>query len=163
MQYRRANVSELPKINEFIYQSKNYWGYSPTFMMDFMNKWGVTLSFFETCEIILAEENNTLLGLFAFKINEDNKPELDLFFINAKKIQQGLGKLVWQQAIEYAKNKGWHEFLLISDPNAEGFYRAMGAEVIDTYESFPGRFVPIMQIKISKQSLIPESFSLKIP
>ncbi|WED44024.1 GNAT family N-acetyltransferase [Legionella cardiaca] len=149
MHQRSATLSELTKLNDFIRTSKGFWGYSESFLDFFMEKYGLKEFYFSKNEIILLEEETELLGLYAFKLNYEGKPELDLFFINADKIRQGIGKTMWQYAIQYASRKGWKEFMLIADPNAENFYKCMGAETVQQFESFPGRFVPIMRVEVN--------------
>ncbi|WP_019217185.1 hypothetical protein [Legionella tunisiensis] len=56
---------------------------------------------------------------------------------------------MWQHALQYTIGKGWKHFQLIADPNAEGFYKHMGAKTVQKFESFPGRFVPIMHYDIA--------------
>lgn len=148
MQTRPADPSELEQINAFIRKSKSYWGYTEAFLDAFMEKWRVKLkgAFLEN-ELIFLEQDKQPVGLFAFKINEQDLPELDLFFIDFNRIGQGIGKAMWQQVLNFAKKRGWEKFLLISDPNAEGFYIKMGAKTISRFESFPGRFVPVMQVE----------------
>ena len=98
MNYRHAKLSEINKLNAFIRSSKGYWSYSDSFLDYFMEKWGLTSSHFQHSEIVLIEENDILYGLFAFKMNAANNPELDLFFINPNFIRQGIGKIMWQTA-----------------------------------------------------------------
>ncbi|WP_162263960.1 MULTISPECIES: GNAT family N-acetyltransferase [Legionella] len=138
----------MPKINQFIRQSKAVWNYSESFLNVFMEKYGVKPSFLEREEIVLFEKDQSLVGLYAFKINEQSAAELDLFFINSNHIRQGLGKQIWQHAINFASTKGWLKFELVSDPNAEGFYLKMGAKSLRKFESFPGRFVPVLSVSL---------------
>lgn len=149
MQITVATVEDLPKINQFIRQSKAVWDYCEAFLDAFMEKYSVKSSFLEQEEVILFEQNGQLVGLYAFKINERYAAELDLFFINANHIRQGLGKQIWQHAINYAAARGWHEFELVADPNAEGFYQKMGAKNLRNFESFPGRFVPVLSVSLN--------------
>ncbi|KTC78013.1 GNAT family N-acetyltransferase [Legionella brunensis] len=149
MHLRRAKVSELSKINAFIRASKAVWDYSESFLDQFMERWGLQEIYFDKNEVILLEDENSLLGLYAFRVNEESLPELDCFFINSNKIKQGIGKIMWKYAIQYAQNKNWEKFQLIADPHAESFYKHMGAKTIQSFESFPGRFVPIMSVDIN--------------
>jgi len=149
MLQRNAQSSDLNSINQLIRQSKGYWGYSNTFLDAFMSQWGITNTYINTNEVILFEQQGDLIGLFAFKINDDRAPELDLLFVHPTHIGNGIGKTLWQQALVHASSKKWLEFKIISDPHAEQFYEHMGAKTIGTYESFPGRFVPVMRVELA--------------
>ena len=144
MIHRPAKLSECAALNTLIRESKGFWPYSDGFIDQFMQQWGINESYLQTNEIILFEKEEHVIGLFSFKMNHDNKPELDLFFVNRNHIGKGIGKSIWQQALNYALDHDWTEFQIIADPNAEGFYQHMGAKTIGSFESFPGRFVPMM-------------------
>lgn len=148
--FRSATVSDQVQINNLIRESKSFWGYSDAFLDAFMSGWGVKESYFVTNEIMLFEKEGSLSGLYAFKINQENRPELDLFFVSRNHIGQGIGKLMWQHLLSTAVEHGWSEFELIADPNAESFYEHMGAKTMSHYESFPGRFVPVMVYRLNE-------------
>ncbi|MCL9685053.1 GNAT family N-acetyltransferase [Legionella maioricensis] len=146
---RNVMISDLEIINSLIRESKGFWGYSDAFLDDFMKQWGVKETYIHSNDLILFGKGEGLIGLYAFKINDDEAPELDLFFINRKQIGQGIGKIMWQHALDHALKHHWTEFKIIADPNAEPFYKRMGATTIGTFESFPGRFVPVMKMKLN--------------
>ena len=64
-----------------------------------MEMYGVTEGYFQENEIMLLEKDNELWGLYAFKNNNEGTPELDLFFVAPHKIQQGVGKSMWQHVL----------------------------------------------------------------
>ena len=152
MMHRCANVTDLGNINTLIRESKGFWGYSDSFLDEFMQQWGIKESYLHTNEVILLEVESNLMGLYAFKINNQQAPELDVFFVARNKIGTGVGKSMWQQALHYAFVHQWAEFEIIADPNAEQFYERMGAKTVGTFESFPGRFVPVMMMKLNNMS-----------
>ncbi len=145
MKERIANVCELQDLNEFIRLSKGYWGYPKDFLDTFIEKWGLTENYILKNQVIVLEENNVKCGLFSFSQSNAEKVELDLFFINSQYIRKGMGKEMWKIANHYASEKKFEKFELIADPNAKGFFEKMGAKKIKTLETFPGRFVPIME------------------
>lgn len=148
MIHRRAKASDLAIVNALIRESKGFWGYSELFLDEFMNQWGIKESYIHTNELTLFEKASHLIGLYAFQISNKNIPELDLFFVSKNHIGKGIGKNMWQQAVQYALNQSWNEFQIIADPNAKQFYERMGAKTIGTFESFPGRFVPVMMMEL---------------
>lgn len=148
MIHRNATASDLQTINSLIRESKGFWGYPDSFLDDFMMRWGIKEAYIYTNEIRLFEKEGKLIGLYAFKINDSNAPELDLFFVRHNQIGEGIGKVMWQHALDHALKHNWIEFKIIADPNAEPFYVRMGATTIGKFESFPGRFVPVMKMKL---------------
>lgn len=147
MKFRIAHPSESNQINAFIYESKGFWGYEKAFLEAFISRWGVTEEYLKQNHVILYEDTDDILGLYAFQM-EENSLMLDLFFVNTSKIQQGIGRYMWCSAIDEAISQGHTSFSLIADPNSEIFYKKMGAKTIKEFESFPGRLVPIMSVNL---------------
>ncbi len=144
---RHAHSTDLNKINGLIRGSKAHWGYTETFLDQFMEQWGIQEHYLHANTVFLFEKEKELLSLFSFKINEEQFPELDLFFVHRNQIGKGIGKIMWQHVVHYASEQNWTEFKLIADPHAEQFYKHMGAKNIGVFESFPGRFVPVMMFQ----------------
>src|SRR5438128_8501564 len=46
MQARSATIADLMEINQFIRDSKSFWGYSESFLNAFMERWGVKSAYF---------------------------------------------------------------------------------------------------------------------
>ncbi|CEG58554.1 GNAT family N-acetyltransferase [Legionella fallonii] len=145
---RRAHTTDINIINTLIRESKGHWGYTETFLDEFMKQWGIKEHYIHTNEVVLLEKEKELISLFAFKINEEQLPELDLFFVHRNQIGKGIGKIMWQHVMHYAVEQNWTEFKIIADPHAEQFYQYMGAKNIGVFESFPGRFVPAMMFQL---------------
>ncbi len=152
MIFRKATITELDKLNQFLRDSKGVWGYSDSFLDDFIKKFGLTENHLQTNEVMMFEENSQLKAIFSFSYKSD-EAKLDDFFVAPALIRQGLGKLMWQAVLEYACAKNWPSFILISDPNAQGFYEKMGAVKIADHETFSGRFVPVMRYTIFSKLL----------
>ncbi|WP_019217186.1 hypothetical protein [Legionella tunisiensis] len=89
--YRCANPSEWVELNHFIRLSKGFWGYTAPFLDTFMEKWGLKESFLQKNEVILLEQDKHLVGLYAFKMNEEKLPELDLFLLLRLKFNKESG------------------------------------------------------------------------
>ena len=65
-------------------------------------------------------------------------------------IGTGLGGKLFLHACEMAETMGADELYIVSDPNAEEFYRQMGAEKIgeEQTEGMPERLLPVMRMKL---------------
>ena len=62
---------------------------------------------------------------------------------------KGVGRLLFTEAISVAKELGYSEFELDSDPNAQGFYERMGCiKVGETFTSI-GRYIPRMRYAVA--------------
>ena len=54
---------------------------------------------------------------------------LDNFFLVPASIGTGVGRVMWDQAVDRAKAQGAKRLTLEADPNAAGFYERMGARL----------------------------------
>lgn len=148
MNLREALPSEVDTLNHFIRASKAVWGYSDDFLNEFIDRWGLSTESLENKPVKIVEENGLIYGVFCLAPNDKKNIELDLFFVNSHYIKTGIGRKMWAMVNDYARLKKWKTFELIADPNSEAFYLHMGAKTVGTFESFPGRFVPIMKVEL---------------
>jgi GNAT superfamily N-acetyltransferase len=72
--------------------------------------------------------------------------DLDALFVEPAAIRQGVGRRLWEHVVDTARSLGFTSLEFQSDPHAEGFYLAMGAERCGESESTvtPGRMLPLM-------------------
>ncbi|XBQ16617.1 MAG: GNAT family N-acetyltransferase [Oceanicaulis sp.] len=70
--------------------------------------------------------------------------ELQLLFIGPEAIGTGLGRTLYAWAIDQARAASCVRLDILSDPNATGFYAAMGARFVEDRASktIPGRTLP---------------------
>lgn len=145
----RATSNDISKINEIVRLSKGYWGYNDLFLDEFMEKFAVSEEAISNNPVYCGIFDNEMIGIFAFKKNDKDQDELDLFFMHPAFIGKGLGKQLWVACLEIAKQLGIRKFVITGDPNSEGFYLKMGCKRIKMVDSpmslIPGRQVPILE------------------
>ncbi len=69
------------------------------------------------------------MGFYALIVRE-GKAELEHMWVAPRFIGQGIGKELFIHAMQEAAGQNVSAVEISSDPNAEGFYRKMGAEKI---------------------------------
>jgi len=76
---------------------------------------------------------------------------LEYLFVEPASTGRGVGERLWRRAVETARAGGFTEFEIESDPEADGFYLAMGARRAGEAAppACPGRTLPILQIDLS--------------
>ena len=68
---------------------------------------------------------------------------------------RGFGRRLWDHALSTARALGYRSLEIESDPNAEGFYRAIGAMRVGERESLvartvePGRLLPLLRVELT--------------
>jgi N-acetylglutamate synthase-like GNAT family acetyltransferase len=75
-------------------------------------------------------------------------------FVEPAAIGGGRGKRLWQHAVETARQLGFQEIIIGSDPQAEAFYKAMGARRVGEVASIvrAGRMLPLLRFTLPLSS-----------
>lgn len=123
---RPAVPAEAPLLHELTGRSVLSWGYEPEFLDWEPEAIAVTPDLLEQSHAWALEIGGTVVGYYALM----PKPAglyLDKVFIEPGWIGVGLGKRLWQHAVDQARRLGADRILVEADPNAGPFYTAMGA------------------------------------
>lgn len=143
-------VSDLAAVSALGIASKASWGYDEGAMEIFAEELTLTEpKFNELTAAWVAVMNDTIVGYASLIARTKTKVELEHMFVAPSHFGQGVGSALFQKALSHARAKGFREFMLISDPNAVGFYRKLGAQEIGQHQSrIAGRSIPIMSVEI---------------
>lgn len=100
----------------------------------------------------VAERNGAIVGFYALACPDSPDCELDALFVAPAHIGGGVGRALFRHAVRAAAKAGFARMLIQSDPNAEYFYRAAGAEAAGwrASASIPGRQLPVFTIDLVK-------------
>lgn len=142
---RRAGAAEAAALSELAFHSKAVWGYDPEFLEACRSELTLTPEFISRAEVYLLELHGRPLGFYSL-VRWNSDIELGHFFVAAEHIGNGVGRALWQHAVDRARALGFERVLVQSDPNAEGFYLRLGAERIGEVPSQvqPGRSLPLL-------------------
>ncbi|GAB1437718.1 GNAT family N-acetyltransferase [Providencia sp.] len=146
-----ANASEAKELTTIALESKKYWGYSNDFIEMCRDELTLKEADFVNSLILVAKNNEIYCGFVQLRLNENTgQGELEKLFVAPSFIGLGVGKALYELAVEQALKLNIKELLLDADPNAENFYKKMGAITIynTPSESIPGRFIPKMKITL---------------
>ena len=91
-----------------------------------------------------------LAGFYTLVPGGVGEVELEHLFVEPDAIGLGFGAALLGRAIDSAKTGGFQYLTIASDPNAEAFYRSMGAAVIGRQPSMsiPGRSLPLLRLNL---------------
>jgi ribosomal protein S18 acetylase RimI-like enzyme len=146
--FRAARRDEVDLLTEVALRSKGHWGYD----QKFLDACGAELTFrpedVAARRIVVAHSPPEILGFYSI----DGTPprgELGNLWIIPERIGTGLGRRLWHHAVASAREAGYTSLLIEADPNAVGFYEAMGADRIGEVPSasVPGRTLPLLVFK----------------
>jgi GNAT superfamily N-acetyltransferase len=101
-------------------------------------------------EVVVAERDGEVLGFYALALSPPDA-ELTNLWVDPPHIGTGTGRLMFEQAATLARARGVERLLIDAEPNAEPFYRRMGAVQIDSRPSqwIPGRSLPLMELRLA--------------
>jgi GNAT superfamily N-acetyltransferase len=127
----RAKPDDAAALTEIAFAAKRHWGYP----QDWMESWREVLTirpeFIRDHEIYKAVVDDRAIGFYALD-RKSVRLELAHLWVSPDAMGRGVGRCLFLHALERAREAGFRELEIESDPNAEGFYERMGAHRIGT-------------------------------
>ena len=142
---RRARPDEAAALSGMALRSKAHWGYENEFLEACRQEMTLAPELIDSEHVYLIEAGGRPVGFYTLmKWKADI--ELGHLFVDPPAIGQGVGRALWEDAVERAAELGYSRLLIQSDPNAVGFYLRLGAERIGEVPSvaWPGRNLPLL-------------------
>ena len=146
---RPARVEEAALLTDLSLRSKAVWGYDASFLARCRGLMQVKTEALEDQPHFVAESDGRVLGFYGFEAMEEGVG-LDYLFVEPAAIGNGVGRALWRHAVATARTLGHRSLIVVADPNAEGFYRRMGAVAIGAHSSDlePGRLLPVLRFSL---------------
>ncbi|MNF85185.1 Acetyltransferase (GNAT) family protein [compost metagenome] len=123
---RRADVSDADELSRLAYASKAYWGYDDRFMMNAKPFLEITPEHIQQTDVYILELGEGIAGFYSLQL-EGQESELVWLFVHPAFIGKGIGSLLWGHLAQIAAARDVQSMYIVSDPNAESFYLAKGA------------------------------------
>ena len=153
MAIRAGRPDDAAELTELALRSKAHWGYSDAFMAACRAELTVSPEQFEdrNFRVRVAELGDRRVGYHAIERQPGGGYELDALFVAPDFIGSGLGRRLLEDARHIARDWGARELLIQGDPNAAGFYEAMGAVLVGTRPSgsIDGRELPLYRLTLA--------------
>jgi len=149
---RRAKPAEAAALSAVAMASKAHWGYSPSFMARCRMALAIDPAMIQGRLFRLAEgEAGAILGFYGFEPEPDGVG-LSHFFVAPPAIGGGVGRALWQDAVAEAARLSQPRLIVVSDPNAAGFYARMGARPAGARPSEidPARALPVFCLDLDR-------------
>jgi GNAT superfamily N-acetyltransferase len=126
---RPAIKEEAARLSEIALDAKRHWGYPEHWIQRWQDDLTITPDYVAANRVYVAESESDLLGFYALIMRKE-KAELDHIWVMPAHIGTGVGKQLFLHAMQIAAGERVTEVEILSDPNAEGFYRKQGAHRI---------------------------------
>lgn len=151
---RRADPDEADVLTEITFSAKSHWGYPEHWMELWKPQLTFTPEYFKENESWVAEVANIPVAFYTL-LEKAESAWIENLWVSPRYMGQGVGKTLFSHALELSYQRGFERLQLEADPNAIGFYKAMGmkqiGERISEIDGQP-RILPIMEIPIQKSN-----------
>lgn len=148
---RAARPDEASALTALALRSKAHWGYDREFLEACRAELTFTAAGLADGRAVVAESAGRVLGFYTLD-GDPPEGELGNLWVDPPHIGTGLGRRLWAHAMETARALGFRTLRIDADPNAEGFYLAMGARRAGAIPSgsIPGRALPRLSFAVNR-------------
>jgi len=129
----RAQPAAASVLTTIAWAAKASWGYPAHWMDQWRPELTITPEFIAENDIFVGESNGQPIGFHAL-VEETASWRLEHLWVLPEQMRHGLGRRLFAHAAAYAAERGALSLTIDADPNAEPFYRRMGAIRIGTRE-----------------------------
>lgn len=143
MHVRPARSGEEAALTELALRSKAHWGYDDAFLAACRDE--LTIRPEHISRIDVADLDGEVVGMV--RLEAESVEDL---FVEPESIGTGVGGVLFRHVVRRASAEGMARLRIDADPNAEGFYAAMGAVRIGESPSgsIPGRMLPQLEVAV---------------
>ncbi|MEO0986259.1 MAG: GNAT family N-acetyltransferase [Cyanobacteria bacterium J06639_14] len=150
---RDAQPEDATVLSELAMRSKASWGYSDEFMKACREELTITPEKMHSSvfHFVVAEISSAIAGFYGVERLSNSQFELEALFVDPIHMGSGIGRTLMTHAKHHIAACGGTTLMIQGDPNAAGFYRAVGAQPIGDRESasIPGRLLPVFSLEIT--------------
>ena len=122
----RSLASDAEIVTQIAQSSKRHWGYPEAWIQQWTAALTITPAAIATHPTYHVREDGAIVGFYLLRL-DGNEAHLDHLWIAPPVIGKGWGRLLFEHSEQVARENSARRIVIVSDPNAEGFYRRMGA------------------------------------
>ncbi|MFJ7081690.1 GNAT family N-acetyltransferase [Streptomyces griseus] len=150
MRIRAGEAAEAAALTELALRSKGHWEYDAEFLAACREELTMRPAEVAARRTLVADEGGRILG-FTTLDGEPPRGALGMMFVEPDTIGRGVGRSLFTHTMDEARRLGFTHLTIDSDPNAEPFYRSMGAVRIGATPSgsVPGRELPLLEVALA--------------
>jgi len=153
-QIRRSKPREAAVLTEIAHAAKRHWGYPENWIEYWRDDLTITPEFISSHEVYVAVIDKEIGGCCALVL-KGSQAELEHMWIRPLYMGAGLGKALFVHVMERAAILNAAAVEISADPNAEGFYKHMGATRIGEGRSeIEGQPRVLPRMSIAPQSIL---------
>jgi ribosomal protein S18 acetylase RimI-like enzyme len=132
MQILRAKPDDAPLLTEIAFASKRHWGYPERWMANWASVLTIEPRLIAEQETHTASiEGEVVVGFYSLRAGL-GRSSLEHLWVVPNSMGRGVGRALFEHAVDRARELGHRVLEIESDPNAAGFYQRMGARRVGT-------------------------------
>lgn len=149
LRIRLAREGEAAALTELATRSKAHWGYDAEFMARARPDLEINPAWISDNRVLVAEDAGGLAGVAGLERTGPASFDVTVFFVDPDCIGTGIGRSLFTALAGHARGRCAPgdpdpHLTILSDPNAEPFYRRLGARRIGEQIAVTGRTLPLL-------------------
>jgi GNAT superfamily N-acetyltransferase len=147
---RRASPEDAEQLTQITLASKRHWNYPEEWIQRWLPELTFLPEYVAEHEMWLFVVDEKSAAYYSLKQNDDSL-WLENLWVLPGYMGQGMGRMLFQHALERSRALGASTLKIESDPNAQSFYEKMGAKEVSEHQyELDGqlRVLPIMEINL---------------
>jgi GNAT superfamily N-acetyltransferase len=147
---RKAQSGDGRELTRIAHAAKRFWGYPEKWIRLWKPDLTVTSDFIRDHPVYCAVRGSAIVGFYGVS-GTGPRRELEHMWIDPDAIGSGVGRLLFGHLVRHLRRAGVTKLTIASDPNAEGFYRKLGARRVGSVPSQPaGRRLPLLVVDLRR-------------
>ena len=147
---RRARSTDAGRLTAIAHAAKRHWRYPARWIRLWRDDLTVRPAFIRTHPVYCAVRDGDIVGFYALS-GSGSEHELEHMWIDPDHMGSRIGSALFGHALATVRSRRGRRLTIAADPNAEGFYRALGARRIGEIASRPaGRVLPLLRVELRK-------------
>ena len=145
-----AQPEHADSLTQVTIAAKRHWNYPERWIQIWLPVLTISPEYISRNETWLATLSDAPVAYYSLK-QEDTELWLDNLWVLPDHMGKGIGKILFNHALERSRECGVSALKIEADPNAEAFYAHMGARRIGEHHSKVDgqpRILPVMEIKL---------------
>jgi len=127
----RAKPEDAEALTQVAHSAKRHWGYPERWIEAWRGILTMSPEFIAANIAYCVLEEDRVVGFYVLTTEHDGL-HLDHLWITPAVMRRGIGRALFEHAVEQARRSGFDLIRIEADPNAEAFYQRMGAKRVGT-------------------------------
>jgi GNAT superfamily N-acetyltransferase len=147
---RRARSTDAERLTAIAHAAKRHWRYPARWIRLWRDDLTVRPAFIRTHPVYCAVRDQDIVGFYALS-GSGSEHELEHMWVDPDHMGKRIGSALFDHALATVRSRRGRRLTIAADPNAEGFYRSLGARRIGEVASRPaGRVLPLLRVELRK-------------